>query len=79
MNPELNILKALRDIHPRMMNTGSLWSTVRMEEDLLTHSAFTQAINKLEQKEQVVVIQGEDVRRAKITAAGLARLAEAGI
>lgn len=79
MNHQLTILKQLRDIHPRLMNTGTLWSQCRMDDELMTHSAYTVAMNYLEENKQVVVIQGEDLRRAKITDAGLARLAEAGI
>lgn len=79
MNPQLTILVALRDIHPLMEQAGRLWSVCRMQDETLTYSAFTTALNELEVKSQVVVIQGEDKRRAKITDAGLARLAENGI
>lgn len=79
MNPELTLLSALKDIHPRMEQCGRLWSICRMTDETMTFTQFSDALLKLEEKKQVVVIQGEDKRRAKITDAGLARLAEAGL
>lgn len=79
MNPDLTILAALKEIHPRMEQVGRLWSIARMADETITYSRFTDSLTSLEEKKQVVVIQGEDKRRAKITDAGLARLAEAGI
>jgi hypothetical protein len=79
MNPQLTILSILRAAHPRMMPCGPMWAEVRMDSPMVTYTDFTKALNELEVKGQVVVIQGEDKRRAKITDAGLARLAENGI
>jgi hypothetical protein len=79
MNQELTILKALLEVHPRMDGVGRLWSVCRMEDETMTYTAFTRALIALETKQQIVVVQGEDRRRAKITDAGIARLAEAGI
>lgn len=79
MSPELTILSALKEIHPRMEQCGRLWSISRMTDETMTYTQFSDAVRKLEEKQQIVVIQGEDKRRAKITDAGLARLAEAGL
>lgn len=79
MNAQLTILSILRAAHPRMMPCGPMWSEVRMDSPSITYSAYTTALNELETKLQIVIVQGEDKRRAKITDAGLARLAENGI
>jgi predicted transcriptional regulator len=79
MNTQLTILKILRVIQPRMMTTSSLWSETLMEEGEVSYSGYKTALRELEEKEQVVVVRGEDRERAKITDAGLARLAENGI
>lgn len=77
MNLQLIILRTLKLVHPRLMTTGTLWSEVVMEADSATYTAFKTALGELELKGQVVVITGEDKDKAKITDAGLARLAEA--
>lgn len=76
MNPELTILKILKGAHPHMINTGTLWSEVLMADQAIVYSAYKSALRALEEKEQVVVITGEDRNKAKITTDGLARLAE---
>ena len=79
MNDQLTILSKLRDAAPNMLAVGRLWSECRLESELLTYTRFTGLLNELEKKGQITVIAGEDVRKAKITSEGLARVAEAGI
>ena len=79
MNPQLTILTILKAAHPRMMPCGQMWAEVRMQCETMTYTEYTTALNDLEVKGQIVVIQGEDKRRAKITDSGLARLAENGL
>lgn len=76
MKPEIIILRILDNIKPRMLTVGTLWSEVNLESDRVSYSGFKSALRKLEEKEQVVVITGEDRDKAKITQAGEARLAE---
>jgi DNA-binding MarR family transcriptional regulator len=79
MNPQLTILSILRDAHPRMMPCGPMWAEVRMQRETMTYTEYTTSLNSLEEKGQIVIVQGEDKRRAKITDAGIARLAENGL
>jgi hypothetical protein len=76
MNLERLILTNLKQRHPGLMPTGTLWSEVALDEPGCTYTAFKSALQELEIKGQVVVINGEDRNKAKITDAGLARLAE---
>jgi len=70
------ILNALSLVHPRLLATTTLWSEVMLDMDGATYTAFKKALTELEIKNQVVLIKGEDRDKAKITDAGLARLAE---
>lgn len=76
MNIERTILTNLNHRHPGLMATGTLWSEVALDETGCTYTAFKSALTELEIKGQIVVITGEDRNKAKITDAGLARLAE---
>jgi hypothetical protein len=76
MKLERAILNCLDLVHPRMMATGTLWSEVRMDEEETSYTEFQAALTRLEKKAQVVVINGEDRNKAKITDAGRARLLE---
>ena len=63
--------------HPQgLLATTTLWSEVMLDMDGATYTAFKKALTELEIKNQVVLIKGEDRDKAKITDAGLARLAE---
>lgn len=79
MRTEIFILKILSDQAPRLLNVGTLWSDVLMVDGGIGYSGFKAALRALEEKEQVVVIHGEDRDKAKITDAGMARLAENGL
>lgn len=76
MNLERLILEKLNDVHPRMLTENVLWSDVRMEEAATSLTDLRNAVRKLESKNQVVVVTGEDSTRIKITTDGIARLAE---
>lgn len=76
MNIQRTILSNLKGRHPALMPTGTLWSEVALDEGGCTYTAFKGAMRELEVKGQIVVITGEDRDKAKITDAGLARLAE---
>ncbi|MFC5049235.1 hypothetical protein ACFPK9_01195 [Rubritalea spongiae] len=76
MNAERTILRVLDEAKPRLLNVGTLWSDVHLEDDRVSYSVFRKSLQKLEEKEQVVVVPGEDRDKAKITQAGEARLAE---
>ena len=76
MNTERIILTALNRVHPRLVTIGTLWGEVFMENGAESYSGFKRALRALEEKEQVTVVTGEDRDKAKITAAGIARLAE---
>jgi len=81
MNLQLQILKALRGVHPRLMPLESLWPEVRMAmPEPPSRIDFDHALRVLEdEKRQVIVLKGEDRVRAKITDEGLARVAEANL
>lgn len=79
MNPQFILLSILANIHPRMLAKKTLWSEASMDADELTYTSFKDALQRLEEKDQVVVITGEDRTKVKITQAGLARYAEATV
>ena len=79
MRTELIILRLLQGVAPRLLNVGTLWADALGEDDSISYSGFKTALRALELKEQVVVITGEDRDKAKITDAGMARLAENGL
>jgi hypothetical protein len=76
MNLERIILQNLARVSPRLMTVGTLWSEVHLDDNRASYGGFKMALHHLEEKEQVVVVTGEDRDKVKITAAGLARLAE---
>ena len=81
MNLQLQILKSLRRVHPRLLPMETLWAEVRMAlPEPPSRSDFNHALRVLEdEKSQLIVIKGEDVVRAKITDPGIARLEEANL
>lgn len=74
MNLQRAILEKLNLGHLGMMPTAALWSEVRTYVGGVSYTEFSTALRELEEKEQVIVIKGEDSTKAKITDAGLARL-----
>jgi hypothetical protein len=76
MNLELTILRNLKARHPGLMTTVTLWAEVSLDEQKANYTGFKAALGELEVKGQVLVIQGEDREKAKITDAGIARLLE---
>jgi hypothetical protein len=76
MNIQRTILTNLKQRHPGLMPTGTLWAEVGLDEAGCTYTDFKTSLNELEVKGQIVVITGEDRTKAKITDAGMARLAE---
>lgn len=79
MSIQLQILTSLRRVHPRLMPVETLWAEVRMASvPQPSRSEFNQALRVLEDdKKQILVINGEDLQRAKITDDGIARHEEA--
>jgi DNA-binding transcriptional regulator PaaX len=59
-----------------MCPVGTLWADVMLDEPGISYTEFTRACTDLEVKGQIVVVAGEDRRKAKITDAGRARLLE---
>lgn len=76
MNPERLILEALNLVHPRMLAKAVLRSDLRVNGVNLSETDLNGHLGRLEAKEQVTIVTGEDATRIKITAAGIARLAE---
>lgn len=76
MNPERAILEDLNLVHPRMLAESVLRSDMQIQLGAMSLTDLRKHLAALEAKEQIVVINGEDATRIKITAAGQARLAE---
>jgi len=76
MNLERTILTNLERAHGGIMTMTTLWSEVSLDEPQASYTGFKKAVGDLEQKEQVVVVKGEDREKAKITDNGRARLLE---
>lgn len=76
MNIERIILTNLARGQNGMMAVGTLWSETALDVGGSTYTEFSAAIRTLEEKQQVVVVKGEDRNKAKITDAGRARLME---
>ncbi len=76
MNIQRIILENLRRRHPGLQPTNALWSECLLDEPQATYTAYKAALTELEQLGEIVVIAGADRTKAKITDAGLARLAE---
>jgi hypothetical protein len=70
----------LRNLAPRpngMAATGTLWAETVLDLPGTSYTAFKKSLQTLEEKGQVLTIEGEDRRKAKITDAGKARILEA--
>lgn len=76
MSLQRTILKNLQGRAGGMLPVGTLWGDCVLDEPGTPYSEFTQALTDLEIKGQVVVVTGEERRKAKITDAGRARLLE---
>ena len=76
MNPERCILEALAPCHPRGLRENVLKHDVRNYGAELSLTDLRRHLGTLETKGQVVIIKDEDFTLIKITAEGLARIAE---
>lgn len=76
MNIERIILESLNLVHPRMLTESVLLSDLRVEDVKLSLTDLRGHLLRLEQKDQVTIVTGEDSTRIKITSQGIARLAE---
>jgi hypothetical protein len=76
MSLQRTILRNLEQRPSGMCPTGTLWADVALDEPGTSYSEFKRALTALEEKGQVVVVNGEDRAKAKITDAGRARLLE---
>lgn len=76
MSLQRTILRNLDQRPNGMCPVGTLWADCMLDEPGISYSEFTKAITDLEMKGQIVVVEGEDRRKAKITDAGRARLLE---
>lgn len=76
MNPELSILEALKPCHPRGLREPVLNSELRVRGTPMSLSDQRRHCETLETKAHVTVTKTEDFTLIKITAEGLARLAE---
>jgi hypothetical protein len=76
MNPELNILTALEPCHPRGLREGVLNSELRVRGTRMSLTDQRRHCESLEAKGHVTVTATEDFTLIKITAEGLARIAE---
>lgn len=76
MSLQRTILRNLESRPNGMCPVGTLWADVVMDEPGVSYTEFSRCITELEIKGQIVTVQGEDRRKAKITDAGRARLLE---
>jgi hypothetical protein len=76
MNPEREILEALQPCHPRGLRMVVLQAELRVRGTAQSFSDLERHCRNLEAKGQVTVTTTEDFTLIKITAEGLARLAE---
>lgn len=76
MNLERLILEKLNQVAPRLLSQNVLWSDCRLEDSSISLTSVKDALRKLESKDQVTVVPGEDSTKVKIKPAGIARLAE---
>lgn len=77
MNLQRTILTNLESRPTGILPTGTLWHEVMLDEPGTSYTLFAKALTELEVKGQIVTVEGEDRRKAKITDAGRARLLEA--
>ncbi len=76
MNPEIQILEALKPCLPRGLREPVLNSELRVRGTLMSLTDQKRHCANLEAKGHVTVITSEDFTLIKITAEGLARIAE---
>jgi hypothetical protein len=76
MNHELNILEALRPCHPRGLREPVLNSELRVRGTPIGLTDQRRHCTSLEEQGHVTIITTQDFTLIKITAEGLARLAE---
>jgi hypothetical protein len=76
MNPELSILEALRPCHPRGLREPVLNSELRVRGTPMSLTDQRRHCGDLESSGHVVIITTTDFTLIKITAEGLARVAE---
>jgi hypothetical protein len=76
MSIERTILRNLEERAGGMLPVGTLWADVMIDEPGVSYTEFSKGLLNLEVKGQVVIVNGEDRRKAKITDAGRARLLE---
>ena len=76
MNPELSILVALKPCHPRGLREPVLNSELRVRGTAMSLTDMQRHCATLESKGHVTVVSTEDFTLIKITAEGLARIAE---
>lgn len=76
MTPELNILHALAPCHPRGLREPVLQADLKLRGTAMSLTDQRRHCEALESKGHVTVTTTEDFTLVKITAEGLARLAE---
>ncbi len=76
MNPELNILNALAPCFPRGLRELVLNDELRVRGTPMSLTDQSRHIKNLETADEVIVITTKDFTLIKITAEGLARIAE---
>lgn len=76
MNPELNILNALRPCYPRGSREPVLHAELQNRGTPMSLTDQRRHCTTLEEKGHVTIVRTEDFTLIKITAEGLARLAE---
>lgn len=76
MNPELDILEALKPCHPRGLREPVLQAELRVRGTPMSLTDQRRTCGTLESNGDVTIIKTRDFTLIKITAEGLARLAE---
>ena len=76
MNPELDILEALKPCYPRGLREPVLQAELRVRGTPMSLTDLARHCGQLESKKHVTVTRTDDFTLIKITAEGLARLAE---
>lgn len=76
MNPELSILEALQPCHPRGLREPVLHSELRVRGAAISLTDQKRHCGNLEAKGHITITTTEDFTLIKITAEGLARIAE---
>jgi len=78
-DPTLIERAILRNLGPRPNGTvpvTALWAETMLDVPGISYTAFKAALTRLEEKAQVVIIDGEDRKSARITDAGRGRITE---